>query len=162
MFKKVISLFTAALLSVSLVACGNKTDNSESKNENNKIVVWTLAEDLKTFAEYYTEKNSDKEVEVVVIAPADYPTKLTTALRGKSKIPDVIVEDFLENDVEFKVVFNGDKVYLMIRFGDGDLLYEIFFDPTLYEENRRVKSDMKESNWIYTLLIIEQIIRLKR
>jgi hypothetical protein len=69
------------------------------------------------------------------------------------ELPDEIVEDFMENEVEFKAVLNKDKAYLMIKFGDGDLLYEIFFDPSLYEDKVRVKKDMKESNWIYTLLI---------
>lgn len=71
-------------------------------------------------------------------------------------IPHEIIEDFLENEVEFKTVLNGDKVYLMIRFGGGELLYEIFFDPTLYGRKEQVAKDMKESNWIYTLLINKQ------
>lgn len=89
-FKKIMALILCGALSVSsFVACSSTT--SEKANGNNKIVVWTLAEDLKTFAEKYQQDNPDKEVEVTIISPADYSTKLTTALKGKSAVPDVIV-----------------------------------------------------------------------
>ncbi len=107
--KKVVSLIMAGLLAVSLAACGsngntnNATNNAANgEDEASKIVVWTLAEDLKTYADHYTEMYPEKEVEVVVIAPADYPTKLTTAMRGKSEVPDVLVGEpqMLENYFE--------------------------------------------------------------
>lgn len=91
--KKVISLMMTGLLAISCVACGSsssKTSEGEASKDG-KIVVWTLSDDLKQFADYYKEKNPGKEVEVTVIAPADYPTKVTTALRGKANVPDVIV-----------------------------------------------------------------------
>lgn len=87
--KKVLSLVMVGLMTTSLMACGKSGNKTEEGS--NKIVVWSLAEDLKTFAEYYEEQNPGKEVEVTVIAPADYPTKLTTALRAKAEVPDVIV-----------------------------------------------------------------------
>ena len=87
--KKVLSLVMVGLMTTSLMACGKSGD--KTGEGSNKIVVWSLAEDLKTFAEYYEEQNPGKEVEVTVIAPADYPTKLTTALRAKAEVPDVIV-----------------------------------------------------------------------
>lgn len=99
--KKLLALLMAGLLSFSAVGCGKSATENQSSSENtnaeattdeaSKIVVWSLAEDLKEFGEYYEEKNDGKEVEVVVIAPADYPSKLTAALRGKSETPDVIV-----------------------------------------------------------------------
>lgn len=88
--KKVMSLMLVGLLAVSSVACGS-TDKSASEDGNGKIVVWTLSDDLKQFAEHYKEENPGKDVEVTVIAPADYPTKVTTALRGKAEVPDIIV-----------------------------------------------------------------------
>jgi multiple sugar transport system substrate-binding protein len=90
--KKIMALILCGALSVSSFACSPAT-SEESKESNNdrKIVVWTLAEDLKTFADKYQEDNPNKEVEVTIISPADYPTKLTTALKGKSAVPDVIV-----------------------------------------------------------------------
>ncbi|TGY42308.1 extracellular solute-binding protein [Clostridium sartagoforme] len=88
-FKKLLSLALVSVMTTSLIACGKSEE--KSGESNSKIVVWSLADDLKTFAEYYEEKNPGKEVEVTVIAPADYATKLTTALRGKANVPDIIV-----------------------------------------------------------------------
>ncbi len=48
------------------------------KDASEKLVVWTLADDLKQFAERYCEKNPDVQIETVTIAPADYPTKIQT------------------------------------------------------------------------------------
>lgn len=117
--KKVIALLLAAIMVFSLAGCGSKktdptpapaaTDAPDDANKGDdvappaddaevpnpgvgqKIIVWTLAEDLKGYADYYMEKFPGAEVETVIIAPADYPTKLTTALRGKADTPDVIV-----------------------------------------------------------------------
>lgn len=90
--KKIMSLVLTGVVAMSFVACGSSSKTAEKKDEGNgKVVVWTLSEDLKTMAEYYKEKNPGKEVEVNIIAPADYSTKLTTALRGKADSPDVIV-----------------------------------------------------------------------
>ncbi len=92
--KKVLSLLIAGMVTLSFVACGssNKKENVTSSNgRSDKIVVWSLSDDLKTFADHYEELNEGKEVEVVVIAPEDYPTKVTTALRGKAATPDIIV-----------------------------------------------------------------------
>ena len=88
--KKLIALVMTGMLAISFVACGSGSskDSEGAANKDGKIVVWTLSDDLKQFADYYKEKNPGKEVEVTVIAPADYPTKVTTALRG---VPDVIV-----------------------------------------------------------------------
>lgn len=69
----------------------HRAKTADGGGDNNKIVVWTLSDDLKQFAEHYKEENPGKEVEVTVIAPADYPTKVTTALRGKADTPDIIV-----------------------------------------------------------------------
>lgn len=90
--KKVLSLVVTGLLATSFIACGSSSSNSQTASGgSNKIVVWTLSDDLKQFAEHYQEENPGKEVEVTVIAPADYPTKVTTALRGKAETPDIIV-----------------------------------------------------------------------
>lgn len=66
-----------------------------------KLVVWTLSNDLQQFAERFQEKTG-AEVEVVVTEPANYPTKVQTALNGGETEPDVIVgepkmlEDFMD------------------------------------------------------------------
>lgn len=106
--RKVTALLLAGIMALSLAACGKsetKTDTpaatEEVKTEHTatnepaklegKLVIWTLAEDLKAFGDKFMEMNPGVEVETVVIAPADYPTKLTAALRGKAKEPDIIV-----------------------------------------------------------------------
>lgn len=90
--KKLLSLLMVGILTLSSVACGSNDKNLESgSGESDKIVVWTLAADLKEFATHYEEMNEGKTIDVVEIKPEDYVTKVTTALRGKSKVPDVIV-----------------------------------------------------------------------
>ena len=85
--KRIISLALAAVMCLSLAGCGG---SGAKKEDDNKLVVWTLAEDLKDFAEYYTEQTG-VEVEVTVIAPADYPTKINTTLGSRNGDVDVIV-----------------------------------------------------------------------
>lgn len=75
----------SALLSILLILSG-----CTASKKSDKLVIWTLAEDLKQFSEKYTEETGE-EIEVVVIAPADYSTKLTSALNSKSSQPDIIV-----------------------------------------------------------------------
>lgn len=100
--KKVLSLALAAVLTLSLVACGSDNKTNDSNDNNNQgnadngeeqitLTVWTLADDLKQFAERYTELNPNVKINVEVTAPADYPTMLTTALGAKSSDVDIIV-----------------------------------------------------------------------
>lgn len=104
--KKLIALLLACLMVVTMAACAPAakeetptvaqsggeatTAQAEQTPSTEKLVVWTLAEDLKNFAEYYTQ-STGVEVEVNVIAPADYPTKLYTALGAQSDEVDIIV-----------------------------------------------------------------------
>lgn len=99
--KKLTALLLTAAMTLSLAACG---DNAASQGgtqaagsgaqtdggTGDKLVVWTLAADLEQFAEKY-EEETGTEVEVLVYAPADYSTKLTSALGAKSTEVDVIV-----------------------------------------------------------------------
>lgn len=72
-------------------ADGTEAETTEAKaNSAETLVVWTLADDLKQFAQKYTEATGTP-VDVQVIAPADYSTKLTSALGAKSKDVDIIV-----------------------------------------------------------------------
>lgn len=90
--KKVLALALAGVMAAGLVGCsGGASSSSSSKKDSDKLVVWTLAKDLETMAEHYMEENEGKEVEVVVIEPADYPTKVGTALDAGETQPDVIV-----------------------------------------------------------------------
>lgn len=70
---------------------GDTTESSSSGELSGKLVVWTLANDLKDFGDQFMKKNPGVEVETVVIEPADYPTKVQSALLGGAKEPDIIV-----------------------------------------------------------------------
>ena len=110
--KKLTALFLTAAMTLSLMACGNssqgtaESSTADTKTEegssdaatgetastgDQKLVIWTLAADLEQFADKFKEENPDVETEVVVIAPADYPTKVEAALLGGATEPDVIV-----------------------------------------------------------------------
>ena len=114
--KKLTALLLAGAMALSLVACGGKTEETktdapaESTAEESseaaadttaeaeatadlsgELVVWTLANDLIQFGDKFMETYPNVTVETVVIAPADYPTKLQTALLGGETEPDIIV-----------------------------------------------------------------------
>lgn len=110
--KRVVALTLAAVMSLSLVACGNQdASNGKEKtteivdpvnvNDDNKLVIWTLANDLIDFGERYQEQTG-VEVETIVIEPADYSTKVQGALLNDEVEPDIIVgepqmlEDFYD------------------------------------------------------------------
>lgn len=108
MKRKFMAAMLAATMCLSLAACGSKSSaasdssGSKSSKSDNKLVVWTLAKDLETFGDYYKEQTGT-DVETVVIEPADYPTKVQTALMGGETEPDIIVgepqmlQDFYDN-----------------------------------------------------------------
>lgn len=108
--KKLVSMVLVGSMVLTLGACGSSGDGSgtetgasaSGKGGDNKLVVWTLAKDLEQFADRYMEQNSGVEIETVVIEPADYVTKVQTALNGGQTEPDIIVgepqmlEDFYD------------------------------------------------------------------
>ncbi len=111
--KKLLATILVGACALSLVACGSDGSDAVLEGENvdsatvgsedgEKLVIWTLAKDLQTFAEKYAEENPDVQIETVVIEPADYVTKVQTALNGGQTTPDIIVgepqmlEDFYD------------------------------------------------------------------
>lgn len=122
-WKKVVSVLLVSGMVLSCAACGSEASTSDSANTGDKtsdavsgtetgenkdaaasgekLVVWTLANDLIDFGERFQEKTG-VTVETVVIEPADYPTKVQTALLGGETEPDIIVgepqmlEDFYD------------------------------------------------------------------
>ena len=108
--KKLMAIALSGAMVLSMAACGSSSEsgsasNGESASAANgeeSLVVWTLASDLKDFGARYQEKTG-VNVETVVIEPADYPTKVQTALMGGETEPDIIVgepqmlEDFYDN-----------------------------------------------------------------
>ncbi len=111
--KKFLATLLVGAMTLSLAACGSDGSDAVLEGENvdsatvgseegEKLVIWTLAKDLQTFAEKYAELNPDVQIETVVIEPADYATKVQTALNGGQTTPDIIVgepqmlEDFYD------------------------------------------------------------------
>ena len=125
-FRKIMATLLAGVMTLSLAACGQSGTGTESTSadsatseeapaaeaaentntetagtEGEKLVIWTLAKDLQTFAEKYVEDHN-VQIETVVIEPADYVTKVQTALNGGQTTPDIIVgepqmlEDFYD------------------------------------------------------------------
>ena len=95
--KKLLALAMAACMALSLAACGGDGASSGTEGANasgetagKKLVVWTLSNDLKQFAEHYTEVTGN-EVEVVVYDSADYVSKVTPSLGAQSSDVDVFV-----------------------------------------------------------------------
>jgi multiple sugar transport system substrate-binding protein len=102
-WKKLISVLLVGAMVGSLAACGDSSSSangggsstesgSSTSASGEKLVIWTLANDLKDFADRYTEQTG-VETEVVVIAPDDYPTKVQTAFVGGESEPDIIVAE---------------------------------------------------------------------
>ena len=89
-FKNILAMTLAAAMTIPLAACsegGGSTPNEANSGNNgsndsakqDKIVVWTLANDLKQFAERYTNETGN-EVEVIVYDSADFKTNYRIAV----------------------------------------------------------------------------------
>lgn len=110
--RKLTAVLLAGVMALSMVACGGEkapaatddaattettatddaaaTDAEAPAELSGKLVVWTLANDLIQFGDQFMAANPGVEVETVVIAPADYPTKVQSALLGGETEPDII------------------------------------------------------------------------
>ena len=122
--KRVLALVLAGVMGLSMAGCGSNgnstgTDSSSeveaedkavagNEDASEKLVIWTLADDLKQFAEHYCEQNTDVQIETVVISPADYLTKIQSAMRGKAKEPDIIVAEPQMLDTMFEAGYLED------------------------------------------------------
>ena len=121
--KKLVSVMLVSAMALSMGACGNSgssaadtssngnstTNESASSTEagketagsDDKLVVWTLSNDLIDYGKRF-EEQTGVAVDTVVIEPANYPTKVQTALLGGETEPDIIVgepkmlEDFYD------------------------------------------------------------------
>lgn len=103
-WKKMVSVLLVSAMALSMGACGKSEGSSTEANagdDGQKLVVWTLSNDLIDFGKKFEEETGVK-VDTVVIEPANYPTKVQTALVGGESEPDIIVgepkmlEDFYD------------------------------------------------------------------
>lgn len=120
--KKIISALLVGSMVFTMTACGSTgndatnapadgadeaegsdaADAADQGDAEETLVVWTLTTDLEQFADKYMEENPNVKIDPVVIEPANYVTKVQTALNGGQKEPDVIVgepqmlEDFYD------------------------------------------------------------------
>lgn len=118
-WKKAVSVMLVGIMALSMTACGDSGETSTdaasgggstaestegagtSASGDDKLVVWTLSNDLIDFGERF-EEQTGVAVDTVVIEPANYPTKVQTALLGGESEPDIIVgepkmlEDFYD------------------------------------------------------------------
>ncbi|MCC8044417.1 MAG: ABC transporter substrate-binding protein [Clostridiales bacterium] len=88
--RKLMALALAGAMTVSMASVGITA--SAEGYEGESLVIWTLADDLIDFAEKFQETYG-VECEVVVIEPANYPTKVQTALLAGESEPDIIVAE---------------------------------------------------------------------
>lgn len=95
-FKRITALGMAALMVISLAACGGKTESDGGSAEKDKtLTVWiekvfsddannAMEERIKSFAE-----ENNVEVNYEFIAATDFVTKLNAAIEAGSNIPDI-------------------------------------------------------------------------
>lgn len=103
--KKIASLLLACGMVLGLTACGSGSGTSQTVSVEEKasadvraealangetLTIWTFTDDLKQFAERYTEITGIS-VEVVNIPTDDYPTVLQTSFGGSDDSFDIVV-----------------------------------------------------------------------
>lgn len=94
-FLKACGLAAAGASALALSGCGGSGSSTAAADGGSgaaaqKLVVWTLSNDLKQFAEHYTQATGT-EVEVVVYDSADYVSKVMPSLSGRTTEVDVFV-----------------------------------------------------------------------
>ena len=159
-WKKVVSVLLVSAMTLSMAACGDTASTSDNAaagtetkgstanaSSDEKLVVWTLSNDLIDFGKRFQEQTG-VEVDTVVIEPADYPTKVQTALLAGEKEPDIIVgepkmlEDFFD---------------ALIMYGRLDRMTMVSREQSLTRSHQQVSTTEEISQKKYS----EQMIRTK-
>ena len=86
---RIMALALAGVM-VTTTATGFVGCSKKEKKGSDKLVIWTIAKDLQTFADQY-KKEKGVDVDVQVIEPGDYPKKLSSAMDSGSADVDIIV-----------------------------------------------------------------------
>ena len=101
-WKKAVSVMLVGIMALSMTACGDSGETSTdaasgggstaestegagtSASGDDKLVVWTLSNDLIDFGERF-EEQTGVAVDTVVIEPANYPTKVQSAFGRRER-----------------------------------------------------------------------------
>ena len=157
-WKKAVSVMLVGIMALSMTACGDSGETSTdaasgggstaestegagtSASGDDKLVVWTLSNDLIDFGERF-EEQTGVAVDTVVIEPANYPTKVQTALLGGESEPDIIVgepkmlEDFY--DAGF-TTHRTMQIRSLIMYGKSDRIPRASREPFPIRSPRQV------------------------
>ena len=179
-WKKVVSVLLVSAMTLSMAACGDTASTSDNAaagtetkgstanaSSDEKLVVWTLSNDLIDFGKRFQEQTG-VEVDTVVIEPADYPTKVQTALLAGEKEPDIIVgepkmlEDFFDagffEDLN-QAPYNAQDMQIrsLIMYGRLDRMTMVSREQSLTRSHQQVSTTEEISQKKYS----EQMIRTK-
>lgn len=120
--KRLVAMALAGIMTLSLAACGGSGDSSESSSsDSDKLVIWTLSSDLELFGEKYAE-DTGTEVEVVIIDPADYLTKVQTALSSGTSEVDIIVAEPQMLDTMYEANYLADLTAYGVEDHEGEIV----------------------------------------
>ncbi|MDO4306655.1 MAG: ABC transporter substrate-binding protein [Eubacteriales bacterium] len=113
--KKVMALALAGVMGATIVPAVSVSAASD------KLVIWTLAADLEQFADRY-EEETGQACDVVIIQPADYPTKVQTAIMAGEKEPDIVVGEPKMLDTYYEAGLLADLDELGASEFDGQIV----------------------------------------
>ena len=164
-WKKAVSVMLVGIMALSMTACGDSGETSTdaasgggstaestegagtSASGDDKLVVWTLSNDLIDFGERF-EEQTGVAVDTVVIEPANYPTKVQTALLGGESEPDIIVgepkmlEDFYDagffEDLNHRTTHRTMQIRSLIMYGKSDRIPRASREPFPIRSPRQV------------------------
>ncbi len=120
--KRLVAMVLAGIMTLSLAACGGSSDSSDSSSsDSDKLVIWTLSSDLELFGEKYAE-DTGVEVEVVIIDPGDYLTKVQTALSSGTSEVDIIVAEPQMLDTMYEANYFVDLTEYGVEEHEGEIV----------------------------------------
>lgn len=104
--KRILLFLVVSVLSFSLIACGNNSEDAGSDNDGKsgakeKLTIWSFTDELQEPIDIFMEKH-DVEIELTIIPIADYPTRLRPVLESGSGAPDIFTGEiaFIKDWVE--------------------------------------------------------------
>ena len=118
------------------------------KNINENLEKLITPEKNIEIGQIYPYPSGEKGAVMELLPEGSYFIKLVVDYLDENDI-----SEFREQDIIFKILFNDDKAYILLRFGNSSLLHEILFNPTLYGDKENTKLNLAKSNLIHCILI---------